>query len=263
MISQQERANIDPSATGDRVRNSDETYRAGTAFSESSKRWEENFKAAFGAHHNVSLSDGCGVEAAMADALRSSLPTFQIGESGDGSRLRAAARTTGHVSYCNAIDYFVVEEQEHARLLALVLRELDQPLRQSHWTDSVFVFLRHRSGLRIELLVLLVAELVSLGYYQMLARGCEGTPLAEIFERIANDEKRHLEFHLETMPPLLQQWSTLVRLVVRSGWSLVAAASAVLVAVDHRKVFAAAGRSKTRFVIDRWLSIRRVGSVLF
>lgn len=199
----------------------------------------------------------------MERALRRSLPTFQVGESGDGQRLRAAAQTTSDPAYCNAIDYFVIEEQEHARLLGLILDALDQPLIDSHWTDVVFVFLRHGAGLRAELLILMVAELVSLGYYETLALGCGSAPVAEIFNRIAEDEKRHLEFHFETMPPLLRQWSTPTRLLIRAGWTVVAASSAVLVAIDHRQVFAASGRSKRNFVLSAWRSISNAASILF
>ena len=38
----------------------------------------------------------------------------------------------------------------------------------------------------------------SLDFYQRMAKGCSGAPMGNLFERIANDESRHLQ-HLEDL----------------------------------------------------------------
>ena len=68
------------------------------------------------------------------------------------------ARKVGDDDYVEALRLFIKEEQEHARLLALVCNELEIEMLQSHWTDGVFQFARRAFGLRAEILILLVAE---------------------------------------------------------------------------------------------------------
>ena len=76
-------------------------------------------------------------------ALARSLAVFQIGESGSGEHLFAAAEAADvDDDYMAALRAFVREEQEHARLLAVVLDAMDHPLRTSHWSDRVFVRIR-------------------------------------------------------------------------------------------------------------------------
>ena len=73
------------------------------------------------------------------------------------------------VEYLRAAELFVAEEQQHAALLLRLLGYLDgQPMR-THWSDAVFVRLRRLMGLRTELMVLTVAEVVALSYYGGLA----------------------------------------------------------------------------------------------
>src|SRR5436853_6547379 len=60
------------------------------------------------------------VEPHLRAPLIRSLQRFQVGEQGDGLHLRAAAAATGDADYAYAIALFVAEEQEHARLLALL-----------------------------------------------------------------------------------------------------------------------------------------------
>ncbi|WP_239154062.1 hypothetical protein [Amycolatopsis sp. FDAARGOS 1241] len=107
---------------------------------------------------------GCG---ARLDALVvRSLQRFQVGESGDGVNLIAKAQPR----YREAVRLFVAEEQNHARLLAELLKAAGSTTIREHWSDTAFVWLRRALGLRLELMVLLIAEVVALSYY----RGAEG-----------------------------------------------------------------------------------------
>src|SRR5438552_16393248 len=92
---------------------------------------------------------------ARAPLIRS-LQRFQVGESGEGTHLRKQAAKTGNPAYQAAIELFIKEEQEHARLMAGILRKLDAPLLQRHWSDACFILLRRLFGLHYELLVLLI-----------------------------------------------------------------------------------------------------------
>src|ERR1044071_2654444 len=90
---------------------------------------------------------------ALRAALIRSLQKFQIGESGEGRHLRKKAAATGDTIYQGAIDLFIKEEQEHARLMAGILRKLNAPLLLAHWSDGCFILLRRLFGLSHELLV--------------------------------------------------------------------------------------------------------------
>lgn len=170
----------------------------------------------------------------LLDDLGRSLATFQLGESGDGVHPGEAAERAGASEpYRHALAAFVCEEQEHARLLAMVLGAIDYPLRDSHWADRAFVVIRRAKSLRTEVLTLLVAELVALTYYRVLAE--RFAVFAPIFEAIHADEVRHVDFHAETLPQHLDRWPTPVRAGVRVAWNALVLGAAVVVAVDHRR----------------------------
>src|SRR5262249_31118103 len=125
---------------------------------------------------------GITVEQGLRAPLIRSLQRFQVGERGDGVHLRAGAWATGDLLYGRAIELFVQEEQEHSRLLAALLEGMGAPLLTAHWSDAYFIFLRRLCGLRAELLVLLIAELIAerrfcrtrRGMLLSIARICDG-----------------------------------------------------------------------------------------
>jgi hypothetical protein len=82
-------------------------------------------------------------------AVVRSLQRFQVGESGDGANLIGKSSRAGDPHYLAAVRLFVAEEQNHARLLANMLRCAGHPTIRRHWTDTVFVALRRALGLRL------------------------------------------------------------------------------------------------------------------
>src|SRR5271168_1007822 len=79
----------------------------------------------------------CPEPRARAPLIRS-LQRFQVGESGEGRHLRRHAASTGDAVYQECIDLFIKEEQEHARLMAEILRRLGAPLLERHWSHACF-----------------------------------------------------------------------------------------------------------------------------
>ena len=185
--------------------------------------------------------------------LGRSLSTFQLGESGTGEHLFAAAAAEGvSDAYDAAVRAFIAVEQEHARILELVLASIDQPTRDSHWTDRVFVLIRRLKSLRTEVLTLLVAELIAIRYYGALAGLSGDRDVAAVCGRIRDDEIRHVDFHAETLPVHLRRFPSAVRVVVRVLWNLLVTATSVMVALDHRRALALGGVGTRRFVVDVW-----------
>jgi hypothetical protein len=97
--------------------------------------------------------------ATLHPAVWAGIQRFQVGEDGDGANLVAKADEAGDPDYARAVRLFVAEEQNHARLLALLLAAGGMPTLAGHWSDTVFVRLRRLMGLRLELLVLMIPVL--------------------------------------------------------------------------------------------------------
>lgn len=110
-----------------------------------------------------------GRGAKLDAAMVASLQRFQLGESGDGANLAAKASLGEDESYARAVRLFIAEEQNHARLLAALLAAANARVITSHWSDAVFIRLRRALGLRLELMVLFVAEFIALSYYKRSA----------------------------------------------------------------------------------------------
>ncbi|MEU8772498.1 ferritin-like domain-containing protein [Streptomyces sp. NPDC048606] len=188
------------------------------------------------------------VGAHLPPELVRSLQTFQVGEDGDGSALRAKADGAGDASYSAAIRLFIAEEQNHARLLALLLEAAGAPTLTGHWSDAVFVRARRLMGLRLELMVLMVAESVALGYYRALRDGV-GDPLtAEVASRLVADEERHVPFHCRRLHEGLAPLPRPARRAVVAGWRAMVAGGAVVVAADHGPALRALGTDRRSFV---------------
>ncbi len=214
-------------------------------------------------HADVRLG-GTTLDGDTRRVLGGSLATFQLGESGTGEHLFAAAAAAG-VSADHLADLraFIAEEQEHARLLELVLDALGHPLRTSHWTDAAFVVVRRSRSLRAEVLTLLVAEVIAIRYYGALRDGVADPAIAAVCGRIHEDELRHVAFHGETLPAYLRTMRRPARALARGLWNTLVAGTSVVVAVDHGAALRRAGCRRRDFVADVHRLRRDLDRVLF
>lgn len=83
--------------------------------------------------------------------------------------VRGRADQAGDADYAQAVRLFIAEEQNHARLLARLPAAGGVPASTGHWSDVAIVRLRRLIGLRMELLVLMIAEVVALRCYRPCA----------------------------------------------------------------------------------------------
>ena len=194
------------------------------------------------------------VTAATRGHLTRSVARFQLGESSDGRRLRRLAQRTGDDAYAAAIELFIGEEQEHARLLGKVLDRLEAPRLKRHWSDWLFRRCRHLLGFYEELAVLLMAEIVALKYYSVLWNGTPDAALRRVCKQILHDEKFHVRFHCEY---LHRQLARSPRLAAAVLTAMFAGASAV-VAWDHRDALVALGSSAEDFLDESWRNFAAV-----
>src|SRR5260370_32900502 len=110
------------------------------------KSWLNYFKANRIHRHAIPWERDINIDPCLHAPLIRSLRRFQVGESGEGRHLRRQAARSGDADYQAAIDLFIKEEQEHARLMAGILKKLNAPVLGHHWSDSCFILLRRLFG---------------------------------------------------------------------------------------------------------------------
>jgi hypothetical protein len=134
--------------------------------------------------------------ATLAPLLRS-IEQFRLGDGGGPASLIAFDRENFR-SRTNemreVVDLWFAEEAEHARLLGCAVRRFGGRIITSHWSFTAFCLCRRVLGVRFELQVLTLTELVSTGYYRMLRKYSPDGPLAAMCELILRDEAGHVAF---------------------------------------------------------------------
>ncbi|MEU9341525.1 ferritin-like domain-containing protein [Streptomyces sp. NPDC048278] len=203
-----------------------------------------------------------GRGATLHPAVWAGVQRFQVGEDGDGGNLIGKADQAGDADYGAAVRLFVAEEQNHARLLARLLAAGGVPTLAGHWSDAVFVRLRRLMGLRLELLVLMIAEVVALRYYRALRDGTDDALTTEVAGRILSDEERHVPFHCDRLHASLAELPRAVRRPVMGLWRLLLLAVCAVVATDHGPALRRLGTGRLRFVRDVMASSHAVVSAV-
>ena len=115
-----------------------------------------------------------------------------------------------------ALELFVKEEAEHARLLARLVQRLGGRLVKRHWTHRLFKLARRAGGFHFEIQMLLTAEIVGTAYYEMIDRAVQDAPLNAAIGLMLRDEASHLAFHLDRLKMSRRDWLPLER----DGWEL-------------------------------------------
>ncbi|MGW2815704.1 ferritin-like domain-containing protein [Streptomyces sp. NPDC001415] len=203
-----------------------------------------------------------GLGATLHPSVWASVQRFQVGEDGDGANLCAKADQAGDPDYADAVRLFIAEEQNHARLLARLLAVGGVPTLAGHWSDTVFVRLRRLMGLRTELLVLMIAEVVALRYYRALRDGTEDPLTSDVAARILSDEQRHVPFHCERLHASLAELPSAVRRPSMALWRLLLLGVSGIVAADHGPALRRLGVGRRRFLADIMASSKSVVSAV-
>jgi hypothetical protein len=207
----------------------------------SAGQWLTAFQENAGQRMAIPWERGIDVEPDLRRPLIRSLQRFQVGEKGDGLHLRKAAARIQQAEYKATIDLFIQEEQEHSRLLARLIEGMGGSLLTHHWSDTCFVVLRRCLGLRMELLVLLVAEVIAQVYYKALHDGTADVVLRHAFAQILHDEYGHVAFHSAYLRQALASLPQPVRWLIFQSWGLLFRLVCLIVIIDHRTVFRAVG----------------------
>jgi hypothetical protein len=143
-------------------------------------------------------------------ALAKSLAEYQLGDGGGECRLIGfdAEKARGvHPDAAKVIDLWFREEAEHSRLLGCGLRRIGGVFLTSTFGFRWFNRIRCWFGAQFEMLVLLVVEIVSTGYYRLIQRHCDDAPIAAMCGLILRDESGHIVFHRDRLGSKNADWS--------------------------------------------------------
>lgn len=214
----------------------------------SAKDWLSYFQHNKNLRPLVHLPDLIEMEEHIRAPLIRSLQKFQIGETGEGKHLKKFAKRIGDQDYIQCIDLFIREEQAHGQVLAEVIRSLDGTLITWHWSDLVFILLRRMLGLKTEIFILLIAEVVGKCFYKAVADKVQDERLREIFSLIVLDEIAHLSFHSQFLFTQLLSKTFIKKALVHYVWSLIFYTACFVFILDHRKTLNALGVTAAEFV---------------
>lgn len=141
-------------------------------------------------------------------ALARSLAEYQLGDGGGECRLIAHDATSVRgidPKAAQVIDLWFKEEREHSRLLTDAVRRVNGTFVSTTFAFRMFNRVRRWFGVQFEMLVLLIVEIVSTGYYRLIQRHCDDEPIAAMCGLILRDELGHIAFHaarLKGGPPM-------------------------------------------------------------
>jgi hypothetical protein len=189
------------------------------------------------------------LEPGVQRSLARSLSPFQLGETGEGTFLldRACQEVSDDPVYLEALQFFIAEEGEHARLLErLVLRFGGATIRR-HWTHSLFRLIRHGLGFRFEIQVLVIAELVGTAYYRLLRARTRDSVLDDTCELLLRDEAQHVEFHAQWLGEFLSRKLPLEVGAWRTQFQALFSAAATVAWIDHRDALFVARANRREF----------------
>ena len=182
--------------------------------------------------------------------LARSLSHFQLGETGGGTFLIDHACKKAHrdEDYLQALQLFIAEEGEHARLLERLVMRFGGATIRHHWTHGLFHLIRQGFGFQFEIQVLVIAELVGTAYYRVLRARTRDSVLDETCALLLRDEAQHVEFHVHWLGSFLSRLLPLEIGLWRTQFQALFSAAAVVAWIDHREALTASGSSRPEFL---------------
>jgi hypothetical protein len=226
----------------------------------SSASWLSYFQANKSAEAGITAADKINVAEAVRTPLIRSLQRFQIGQSGDGKHLKKYAATLLDPAYERCVDLFVKEEQGHARILAQTINAMDGALLTWHWSNLIFIAVRRALGLKTELSILLIAEIIGKCFYKCCADRLVNRALRDTFSLIVLDEIFHLEFHCSFMARQMQHSPQFLRTLFYYCWTAFFYAACLVFIADHWRALQALNVMPQAFLKDCSSTFQRIAS---
>src|SRR6266550_3623911 len=195
----------------------------------------------------------------LAPVLRS-LEQFRLGDGGGPAVLIAYDAEVFRSSTAEMhviVDAWFAEEAEHARLLGCAVRRFGGRIITSHWSFTAFCLCRRVLGVKFELQVLTLTELVSAAYYRMLRAHSPDGALAAMCELILRDEAGHVAFQRDRLASSGCPNPGLRGMLWRIQFLLLGYAAGTVLWVNHAPGLKAIGGSRGEFYLEVKRQLRR------
>ncbi len=169
-----------------------------------SAEWTRSFAANISSMSHIPWDLGAELTDQDADWIIHSLRAWQLGETSDGSHLRAAASRYADANddpdFVDCIELFIKEEQRHGHTLGLYLDLARIPRIVENWGDSIFRAIRYfLPSMELFATVVIMVETIALIYYNAVRRATSSTVLRTICTQILRDEVIHIPFQYERL----------------------------------------------------------------
>jgi hypothetical protein len=222
-----------------------------------SAQWLAYFRANAQRLLDIPWESGAGVTPEELAPIAGSLPSWQRGESSDGSRLLAAATAhaaeTGDPDFVEVVKLFIKEEQRHAADLGRFLDLTGVPRKTFDLGDAVFRFFRHLFG-RMEVAsgVLVIVEVHAMLYYAAVRRATNSPVLRRVCEQILRDEVPHIRFQCERLAITRRGRGWFRRVLGGAVHRVLFAGTTLAIWAWHRRALRAGGFTFRRFWHEAW-----------
>jgi hypothetical protein len=222
-----------------------------------SAEWVEYFRANAARAWGVPWHKGAGVTREELGAITRSLQAWQLGETSDGSHLRAAAaRYAGRVGdprYAEAAELFIREEQRHGEMMGRFLDLAEVGRIRADWGDRLFRLARYfLTDIEVWTTPVVMVETLALVYYNAIRRATRSPVLRAICTRILADEVPHLRFQCERLAMIFRSRSRFLLNLTLLGHRLGFLVVMLLVWLGHRNALRAGGYSWRRYWRASW-----------
>lgn len=200
------------------------------------------------------------LEAHVIKPLLRSLEQFQLGDGGGPASLIAwnVDQLTGSSpQLARLVDRWFAEEEEHARLLKHAVDRFGGTCIEGHWSFSAFCGVRRWLGVRFELNVLLLTEIVSTVYYRLLRKHTSDIALRGMCRLILRDEAGHIAFHRDRLAQTARLAGKNYGRFWAANFRTLGFAAATMLWINHAPGLRAVGATRREFYSQVWAELSR------
>jgi len=189
-----------------------------------------------------------------------SLAQFQLGDGGGPAKLiawNANQFLSKSDRMRDVVGLWFEEEREHSRLLGAAVARFGAQSIERHWSFTAFCLARRLFGVRFELTVLLLTEIVSTVYYRLMRRHGADAALRAMCLLIIRDENGHVSFHCDRLASLARAGKRRYGKLWRLRFQLLGLGAATMLWINHARALRALGATRTEFYHEVRLGVSR------
>lgn len=184
-----------------------------------------------------------------------SLQQFELGDGGGPCYLTAWNREKflRQPQIRELVNIWFKEEAEHSRLLGDAVKRFNAKPISSHWSFSVFCSIRKLLGVSFELRTLILTEIVSNVYYQLMLKYTEGKDpaISQMCKLVIRDETGHIAFHKDRMARSKKKFG----LLWAGLFNIMGLAAGTMLWINHGKAIRTLGGSNAEFYQEIWCQL--------